>query len=78
MIPSAQYSGVDPATGKGRTLHIENGIIQSEDTCAEQGLPLLSPGLVDQVNGYCRHDLNSGVLEARVRDIIFDGASVLQ
>ncbi len=58
------YSGVDPATGKGRTLYVGDGLIQSQEPCDRPGLMVLTPGLVDlQVNGYAGHDLNEGVLE---------------
>ena len=45
-------------------MHISEGVIQSSEACAAEGLPILSPGLIDlQVNGYKGHDLNEGVLE---------------
>lgn len=59
------YSGVDPYTGVGRTINIEAGMIQSDEPCMAEGLPLFSPGLIDlQVNGYGGHDLNDGELSA--------------
>ncbi len=64
MSGVATYSGVDPTTGKGRTLYVGDGLIQSEEPCDQPGLMVLSPGLVDlQVNGYAGHDLNEGRLE---------------
>jgi len=59
------YSGVDPYTGLGRTINIEAGVIQSDEPCIAEGLPIFSPGLIDlQVNGYGGHDLNDGELSA--------------
>jgi len=59
------YSGVDPYTGVGRTINIEAGVIQSDEPCIAEGLPIFSPGLIDlQVNGYGGHDLNDGELSA--------------
>jgi len=59
------YSGVDPYTGLGRTINIEAGVIQSDEPCIAEGLPIFSPGLIDlQVNGYGLHDLNDGELSA--------------
>lgn len=64
MTVLATYSGIDPVTGKGRTLYVNGGLIQSEEPCDQPELPVLSPGLVDlQVNGYAGHDLNNGVLD---------------
>jgi N-acetylglucosamine-6-phosphate deacetylase len=57
------YSGVDPFTGVGRTINVAAGVIQSDEPCMAEGLPVFSPGLVDlQVNGYDGHDLNDGEL----------------
>lgn len=67
MNRGAQFSGVDPATGKGQIIYVKDGVIHTIEPCAEaeQDLPLISPGLVDlQINGYGGHDLNSGALEA--------------
>jgi N-acetylglucosamine-6-phosphate deacetylase len=59
------YSGVDPFTGVGRTINVAAGVIQSDEPCMAEGLPVFSPGLVDlQVNGYDGHDLNDGELSA--------------
>lgn len=64
MTKLATYSGIDPMTGKGRTLYVNGDLIQSEEPCDQPELPLLSSGLVDlQVNGYAGHDLNDGVLD---------------
>lgn len=63
MTQDTTYAGVDPITGKGRILHVNGGVIESEVACAAQGLPVLSPGLIDlQINGYRGHDLNSAML----------------
>jgi N-acetylglucosamine-6-phosphate deacetylase len=65
LIETLTYAGVDPITGNGRILHVSEGFIQSETDCAAEGLPILSPGLVDlQVNGFRGYDLNSGMLTA--------------
>jgi N-acetylglucosamine-6-phosphate deacetylase len=59
------YSGVDPFTGVGRTIKVAAGVIQSDEPCMAEGLPVFSPGLIDmQVNGYYGHDLNDGELSA--------------
>ena len=64
MSEVATYSGLDPGSGKGRTLHVGDGVIQSVEPNHNPGLPRLSPGLVDlQVNGYDGYDLNDGALE---------------
>lgn len=64
MSRVATYSGIDPFSGSGRTLHVGDGVIQSVEPIGRSGLPVLSPGLVDlQVNGYAGHDLNDRVLE---------------
>jgi N-acetylglucosamine-6-phosphate deacetylase len=40
-------------------------VIQSDEPCIAEGLPIFSPGLIDlQVNGYGGHDLNDGELSA--------------
>ncbi len=65
MRGARAYSGVDPYTGLGRTINIEAGVIQSDEPCIAEGLPIFSPGLIDlQVNGYGGHDLNDGELSA--------------
>jgi N-acetylglucosamine-6-phosphate deacetylase len=65
LTKASTYSGIDPITGKGRVLEVCKGLIQSEETCAAHGLPVLSPGLIDlQVNGYRGQDLNCAVLAA--------------
>ena len=65
MRGARAYSGVDPYTGVGRTINIEAGVIQSDEPCIAEGLPIFSPGLIDlQVNGYGGHDLNDGELSA--------------
>ena len=65
MRGTRAYSGVDLYTGVGRTINIEAGVIQSDEPCVEEGLPIFSPGLIDlQVNGYGGHDLNDGDLSA--------------
>lgn len=65
MRGTRAYSGVDLYTGVGRTINIEAGVIQSDEPCMEEGLPIFSPGLIDlQVNGYGGHDLNDGDLSA--------------
>ena len=65
MRGARAYSGVDPYTGEGRTINIEAGVIQSDEPCIAEGLPIFSPGLIDlQVNGYGGHDLNDGELSA--------------
>ena len=52
MRGARAYSGVDPYTGVGRTINIEAGVIQSDEPCIAEGLPIFSPGLIDlQVNG---------------------------
>lgn len=63
MTQHAHYSGIDPLSKRGVTLHIADGLISATEPCGKANLPVLSPGLVDlQVNGYNGHDLNSGVL----------------
>lgn len=71
MNGTIAYSGLDPFTGEGRTLHCARGVIQSSEPCAAEGLPVLSPGLIDlQVNGYNGHDLNDGAPNpAEVEDL---------
>ena len=65
MRGTRAYSGVDLYTGVGRTINIEAGVIQSDEPCVAEGLPIFSPGLIDlQVNGYGGHDLNDGDLSA--------------
>ncbi len=65
MRGTKAYSGVDLYTGVGRTINIEAGVIQSDEPCEAEGLPIFSPGLIDlQVNGYGGHDLNDGDLSA--------------
>ena len=65
MRGARAYSGIDPYTGVGRTINIEAGVIQSDEPCIAEGLPIFSPGLIDlQVNGYGGHDLNDGELSA--------------
>ena len=63
MSGTKAYSGFDPFTGAGRTINVSAGMIQSDEPCVAEGLPVLSPGLIDlQVNGYDGHDLNDGEL----------------
>ncbi|MDG1935131.1 MAG: amidohydrolase family protein [Paracoccaceae bacterium] len=65
MRGTRAYSGVDPFTGMGRTINVAAGVIQSDEPCMAEGLPVFSPGLIDlQVNGYYGHDLNDGELSA--------------
>lgn len=65
MTRQARYSGIDPVTGKGTTVHVSDGLIRALEACDEIDLPVLSPGLVDlQINGYNGHDLNSGEPDA--------------
>ena len=65
MIGTKAYSGVDPFTGAGRTINVCSGMIQSDEPCVAEGLPVLSPGLIDlQVNGFDGHDLQDGELTA--------------
>lgn len=73
MRQPTTYAGVDPITGKGRVLHVDGGVIQSDEACAAQGLPVLSPGLVDlQINGYRGHDLNGAMLAANEVEALSD------
>lgn len=73
MNSRVHYSGVDALSGKARTLFVEGGLIQAEEICSEQGLPVLAPGLVDlQVNGYNGYDLNSGILDANTVEALSD------
>lgn len=63
----ASYSGRDFASGKGLTVHVRGGVIEEVTGCEPEGLPLLSPGLVDlQVNGFAGFDLNEGDLTPEV------------
>jgi len=65
VTATATYAGRDPATGKGVTLQVADGVISAARACAADDLPILTPGFVDlQVNGFRGHDLNGGGLEA--------------
>lgn len=51
------------ASGEGRALLVENGMIRAIEPCDGTGLPWLAPALVDlQVNGFLGLDLNEGEL----------------
>lgn len=64
MSGTATYRGRDPATGRGREIRVENGLIGSISPCSDEG-PWLAAGLVDlQVNGFGGLDLNAGALDA--------------
>lgn len=67
MTEASTYSGRDVLSGEGKTLYVENGVIQHVEQCNHADLPVLSPGLVDlQVNGFQGHDLNEGELDPKV------------
>ncbi|MFK7894152.1 MAG: N-acetylglucosamine-6-phosphate deacetylase [Granulosicoccus sp.] len=71
MKSESHYSGIDPASGLGKTLIVSDGIIQATRPCSKPDLPVFSPGLVDlQVNGYNGIDLNSGSLKATTVDAL--------
>jgi N-acetylglucosamine-6-phosphate deacetylase len=56
-------SGLDPATGDGIAVDIEDGLIAAVRKAAGEENLYLSPGLIDlQVNGFGGIDLNSGRL----------------
>ena len=62
MKAGAAYRG-RLASGEGRALLVEDGMIRAMDPCDGTGLPWLAPALVDlQVNGFLGLDLNEGEL----------------
>lgn len=63
MTGKRTISGLDPATGNGIAVDIDDGTVAAVRKAETAGNLYLSPGLIDlQVNGYGGIDLNSGRL----------------